>query len=143
VTSDTASPLIQGIIDRARAPHSLLSGIGMQLVVDAQDEIITSGHGEWAPLRARRGRALYNTGRLFASLTYRVGNAEVAVGTATKYASYHQIGTGTFRGRAHTVVRGEDDRGIIARPFLRIPKPAAEMAVIERMVLDYYQQGRD
>lgn len=52
-------------------------------------------YGEpWAPLRRRKGKPLLDTGRLRNSFTYAATADGLRIGTNTKYAPYHQYGTG-------------------------------------------------
>lgn len=46
----------------------------------------------WAPLKTRMGQPLIDTSRLRSSITSRVGNGFVEVGTNLKYARTHQFG---------------------------------------------------
>lgn len=46
----------------------------------------------WAPLKLRQGQPLRDTGRLLASITSKVQDREVVVGTNVQYARVHQFG---------------------------------------------------
>ncbi|MCC6213733.1 MAG: phage virion morphogenesis protein [Polyangiaceae bacterium] len=47
----------------------------------------------WAPLKARSGKTLQDTGRLRNSYHYRVRGTTVTIGGGAKYGQYHQAGT--------------------------------------------------
>ncbi|HEU4408114.1 MAG TPA: phage virion morphogenesis protein [Polyangiaceae bacterium] len=53
----------------------------------------------WAPLQARDGQPLRDTGRLMNSFTAKASGSVVKVGTNTPYAPYHQEGTSRMPAR--------------------------------------------
>lgn len=82
----------------------------------------------WAPLKLRQGQPLVDSGRLRASITSKVQDREVVVGTNVQYARVHQFGA-TIRPKRAKLLRFPNGAGgfafarqvtVPARPFMPI-----------------------
>lgn len=94
-----------GLQLRMRDLRPVLREIGASLLTSTQrrfeDEQAPSG-APWAPI-LRSGAILRDSGRLYQSLTYAVGQSQVEVGTNVVYARIHQLGGKAGRGRKVTI----------------------------------------
>lgn len=94
-----------GLQLRMRDLRPVLRGIGASLLTSTQrrfeDEQGPSGAAWDATLRG--GSILRDSGRLYQSLTFAVGQAQVEVGTNVAYARIHQMGGQAGRGRKVTI----------------------------------------
>jgi phage gpG-like protein len=61
----------------------------------------------WAPLKAREGQPLQDTGRLKSSFRAKASGTVVKVGTSVAYAPYHQTGTSRMPARPMLPEPGE------------------------------------
>lgn len=122
---------------------SYMRSVGARLANDFRmgfRQSLAPDNTPWAPITYRDGQPLNDTGRLRQSITFKLGNKAVEIGTNVDYAPVHQFGGGIIDVPAHTklinqafgkplkypvyvnVKAHKKKTNIKARPFLGIEK---------------------
>lgn len=95
INSSALDATLAAISRRIAHKRDLLDDVGAALAENVRLGFTRSAdpYGRaWAPLTARKGEPLRDTGRLMNSITHRTSANDVVVGTNVKYAAIHQFG---------------------------------------------------
>lgn len=108
ITIDDAQvrQLLGQIVRRGADLRPALSAVGALIRESIRTNFTRGGRpGPWAALKNRKGQPLRDTGRLMNSITRRVTDHEVRVGTNAVYAAVHHFGArkGSFGVFTHQV----------------------------------------
>lgn len=90
-------------IDRQPIYRSIAGGLQTLIDLTFKRGVDPWGNA-WRPLKQRNGQPLRDTGRLMASVTPRVSDQGVTIGTNLKYAAVHQFGA-TIRPKHKKLLR--------------------------------------